>query len=142
RGRLHFGTGSVIGPEGGPSMSQRKLSRSTVESRISSPMSQIAKRSWMVSPGAMLACVVSQLVAARSGSSNPVPESSAVPKLHKNGLPPGLVAPTAGSHTCTNALLTLTGFPTESNEMLWSCGMLGSFDCSSATKKSLYFVQT
>src|SRR5512146_1715123 len=79
--------------------------------------------------------------------SKPVPQRPVVLSAQANGLRPAQQPPVGGphdmsraalqSHVSTNALLTLTGLPCLSNEMLpsaWSSG-LGE---RSATKKSLY----
>src|SRR5262249_40506624 len=77
----------------------------------------------------------------------PVPWIHLSPSLQVNCLPPalqpggggGLIAPQP--HTSTNALLTLTGLPMLSNEMLPSICPLGMGD-KSATKKSLNSLHT
>src|SRR5262245_49165557 len=69
------------------------------------------------------------------------------PSLQLNCLPPagqpggGGGLPVAQPQTSTKALLTLTGLPRLSNEMLPSICPLG-IGVSSATKKSLYWLHT
>src|SRR5687768_1079766 len=122
-------SGSVPTSTSAPSAIQRKLSISTVESHSESPVSQIVKRIVTSLPPWTGAVVTNQLVApASSHVSKPVPSSSAVPSPQPE-------------HTSKYAMLTLTGLPSESNEMLPSIDPTGA-GSTSAMYWSLYEVHT
>src|SRR4030067_56990 len=95
-------------------------------------------------PGVTGDFVSSQPVAAGRcpASPTPVPCRMWVPSEQVKLLPPAVHGgPAVHPHASRKPLLTLTGLPWVSNEMLPSCALGGAGSCS-ATKKSLYEVQT